>query len=215
MGNQTTQKEMTAEITDSQIDQFIGNLPKPVKDVIEEGAWEDRVTEIGQKYSLDQDQIDKLADKVLLTLVGLDAPDTFIADVISDLRISRILAEEVASEVESRIFEPALNKLEKLEKNTDNRPEFSTATEVNPPTSNIPEIKPSNLPMIEKDQVSVPKYIEPPKSIVDNKLNSIVSAVKEDLGTPTKTSPGEVRPTDSPDQSRKKYVADPYREPLN
>lgn len=217
---------------EKKIDSYINNLPKKVQDFIFDGEWQDRVYEISKKYSLNEDQSENLADTVVLVLIGLQGADTFLDTIIKDLGVSRLLAEQIMEDVDKRVFELAIKETGGGSTEQRSAPR-NDAPFIKPL---VPEIKPDNLPMdtgspIEKHEilktqekltfepevkndytqkpVSVPRFTgvpienevipnidtKKPEDLMNNKLNSVTSSIPQ---------------TESP----KKYVVDPYREPI-
>ncbi len=222
-------------MNDEAINQYINKLPKPVKNMVMDGAWEDRVFEIAKKYSLTDSQTDYLANDTLLVLIGLEKPETFLETITTDLSISRLLSEQIFEDLENRVFEYAL----KLVEEKTNVSQTSTS-------STIPEIKPDNLPAVEIGQESKPyspvkssEVVQKPYSVprfgmkdlqpkipvinlsqnkpstgqgaMESKLNSVTTNIPLDMQKKnTPTEQGE----NTPNLPRTKYDSDPYREPL-
>jgi hypothetical protein len=136
------------------IPEYIKNLPKTVQDVVLDGVWQDRTSEVAKKYSLNDKQTNDLINKTLFVLIGLDSADTFETSIVDELHISRLLSEQIVSELDARVFDYALNQVE-------NKTKTKSATD-------FPDIAPKNLPMVEvgevahdvpRETVSVPKYV--------------------------------------------------------
>ncbi|MBI4155923.1 MAG: hypothetical protein HY507_01685 [Candidatus Zambryskibacteria bacterium] len=98
--------------TQNNTQEFIKNLPQAVQDLVFDGEWEKRVTEIAKKYSLGPGQTDTLINNVLFVLIGLDTPDTFTSLMTSELGISKLLAGQIIEDLENRVFEYALGVIE-------------------------------------------------------------------------------------------------------
>ncbi len=160
------------------------NPYQEVKTSAPSNDWKSKVIDITKKYSLNQSQTDKLINVVTLNVSQSKKPD--IESVISNLGISRLLAEQIMQDLENRVFEYALKQVEgqKPARNASQsdagglkaepRSELRSATGVESkdnipkPISSIsplskagfdtntktPEIKPSNLPMVEKGEVA-------------------------------------------------------------
>lgn len=194
--------------------EYVKTLPQTVQDLIFDDVWENRTTEIAKKYSLNDEQTETLINTVLFVLIGVEKPDMFLPRMITDLNISRLLAEQIISDLETRVFEYAINETQAKPKNI----------------SSVPEIAPHNLPMYQP--ISVPKYVSvssppsmplTPKPTPPNLVTSPVSpapTVSTPTPTPrpaqTQTTPNPVStptPVPIPQKPPQKYV-DPYREPL-
>jgi len=117
------------------------------------GFNKDRVVEIAQKYSLNQSQTDKLINIIKPVVGQTKKPDTLLETIISNLGISRLLAEQIMEDLEVRVFEYALRT---VEKKSEKKPE-PAAQVSNVPFDmkpKVPEVKPSNLPMVEVGEVA-------------------------------------------------------------
>lgn len=197
---------------ETQSNNQINNLPKPIQELISSGVWQDKTDEIAEKYSLDNEQKEILSDDVLLALSLSIKPENFKNVLKEDLAISELLTEQLFSDLESRIFEPALKQLDQTRKETQTI------------KNNLPEIKPDILPMQGSNFVppkpklqnetldrqkpafaEVPRYTqaETPSfsgGIVEKKLGGVTPSINE----MTKVPPPIQR-----------YEKDPYRESLN
>lgn len=199
---------------DKEITSHLTKLPKPIQDFISSGIWEEKVSEISKKYSLNQEQSNSLSNIVLLALTLVIDPNTIKEVIIEDLGTSELLTEQIVDDLNSRVFEYAVKELEK-----------NNEKKVEPKLTSIPEIRPDNTPMVgnsfipPKPQLqnealdrqkpsfgSVPRYatnntgnsVNPLSNnsgnIIANKLNNITPSTKENPPI--------------------KYEKDPYREPL-
>ncbi len=196
---------------------YIENLPKPIKDFVFNSDWEEKVIEICKKYGLNEEQTNNLTDSVVLILVGLEKPNNFLSNMISDLNISKLLAEQILEDLENRVFDHALKQIEKegLEKNSSENTEnkeklMSSSTQL--------ELKPENLPMIEENE---PLRVNPvPKPVFQNEVLD-----KQTIGVPRYGQQAssniqnpilekKLNTTTNSAESIKKYEKDPYREPL-
>ncbi len=215
--------------------EYIKNLPKPVQDLVFDNEWEKRTKEIGKKYSLSEQQIDSLADNVLIVLIGLEKPENLLKNITSDLSVSQIIAEQVVEDLENRVFDYALKMIEEktktgtsskgLETKPQNLPmvEKGEGVRVNPPPQTSRDTFKSPIEQAQKPygvprfgMNSIPPKVEvinmtqnkpaSPQNMMDNKMNMITTNVPEDMQKKEVSSP-KIPPT--------KYNVDPYREPLS
>ncbi len=263
----------------------------------------DRVEEIAKKYSLNAGQTDTLLTSVSSILSGKNTLDTFTILIPSELGISKLLAEQIMNDLSNRVFGYTLVQTESRQQLADSGEEdvkINVGEKFKPVTTqpnNIfadmkaqikqadgaiahtmytPEIRPTNVPMVEKGEIahdiSVPKYVPPvtskpsPEAIqrpvpVPRFVAEPITNEPEEIKTVPKVSTPEVQPpktfslgenvraTDSANQfspkapsiidsklggtvksmkdpfagmekpisetPQKKYVVDPYREPIN
>jgi hypothetical protein len=148
--------------------EYVKTLPKEVQNLIFNGLWEQRITEIAKKYSLTQLQTDTLIDEVLLILIGLEAPGILVDTLMQELNISRLLAEQITNDLEIRVFEYALNFIQDKQKKS--VPITQPLAPPKPPAlpqqtdyikSSIPEVRPEITPAIEKGVAHTTPAIQP------------------------------------------------------
>lgn len=160
--------------------EYVKNLPQPVQDLVFDGTWEDRTAEIAKKYSLTDTQTDALTNNVLFVLIGLDTPDTFLGSMVSELSVSKLLADQIVKDLENRVFDYALKFVENKEKKNQTatgpaniEPTLTRKTENE--TSKTPEIKPENLPMVEPGEIAhdIPPLSALPKAVENNEKISV------------------------------------------
>lgn len=149
--------------TQNQAQEHMKKLPQAVQDFVYEGEWEVRTNEIAKKYSLSPTQTDTLSNVVVLVLIGLESPGTFLETLVTDLSVSRLLAEQIVTDLEKRVFEYAIKEIEGKQQKTISTTQ-TQVTPSQPKTENLskttfdvsfpkPVIKSTNLPMVEKGEV--------------------------------------------------------------
>ncbi len=150
------------EQTLKQMPEYVQKLPKEVRDFVFDGVWESRTTEIATKYSLNESQTDTFINKVLYILIGLENPDDFLNSTISELNISRLLATQMMEEIEKRVFEYAINEIEKNKVPEASKKTFDANADTEP---EIPEVRPEITPMVEGGESvhTNPPPVETPK----------------------------------------------------
>ncbi len=179
--------------TQNDMPEYVKNLPQAVQDLVFDGVWEDRTEEISKKYSLNDAQTDALINTTLFVLIGLQQPETFLETIIKDLGISRLLAEQIVSDLETRVFEYALKQVEGQKSKVESK--IADNTEVSKSTldTKVTEVKPANLPMIEPGEIAhsnpPPRYIptseypvrnnDPQKESVSNGTGKPISVLQE------------------------------------
>jgi hypothetical protein len=207
---------------DSIILKQVSSLPKSVQDFIYSYVWEDRVSEISKKYSLNQEQNESLSNIVLLALTMVIEPSTIKEVIVEDLSVSDLLAEQISSDLESRVFEYALKQIEGDSKTSDrttsNEKLMSSGTQL--------ELKPDNLPVVEANEplrVNLVSSFVPTKPAFQNE----VLDKQAPIGVPRYAEEVPKTPTVNPILEKKlggnvgsnsapiKYEKDPYREPIN
>lgn len=192
-------------------------LSDDVKNIISSSEWLKRVREIGQKYSLTEEQINSLGYEILFTFLELQSPDLLNETIEEELDISSILAEQIVEEVEERIFAWAMKKIEPKE--------VGSANTLDIPPPNLPGevigeeggendfiVKPTPI----QDQVKdffTPKATEEP--VVAAAPSSLIRPIETPIEEPTPQRPQSfISQKLSQPTAPQKYTADPYREPL-
>ena len=110
----------TNEILKKQFSQ----LPEIIQDIILESNWKEVLRRITNTYKLHIDQGGYLEAVTLLTMLGLEESSDYIKNIEKEVKITNVLATEIAKEVEVKIFqkirEDVMNKTTKDEevKNT-------------------------------------------------------------------------------------------------
>ncbi len=214
-----------------EIPDYVKKLPPEAQDFIFSSIWEDRTKEVARKYSLNESQTESLINTVALVLIGVENPDDLYTDLLEDLKTSKLLTEQIISELEKRVFEFGVKII------LDNKKPESDIKEK--PDTTIPELKPNLLPETEKvassfKPISIPKeevasgitYPAKNEETVQQPLKvPEVNIASEKVETKPITPPtivetklkavtpsiSETPSSDAP----KKYTVDPYREPIN
>ena len=101
--------------------------------------------EVAKMYNLDKQQRLELGDEVTMRLLGLSSENDFVKNLETRLKTSPEISQKIADDVKSKI----LSKIpEKILRDQENRVNIQAVK-----LSNIPEILPTNLPMVEKGEV--------------------------------------------------------------
>lgn len=187
-----------------QMPEYVQKLPKEIKDFVFDKTWHERTEEVAKKYALTPEQTEALLDATVLVLIGLEKPGDFLKNIIADLNISELLAEQIIEDLESRVFDLALKAVIKNEK----------AEGTEPAGERIPEIRPVNLPIQSKPPVKGNDLLQR-QAEMDKLVSESVGSTpepKKPSTVPRFTAPPEKKVEDNP--LVKKYTVDPYREPL-
>jgi hypothetical protein len=87
-------------------------LPKEAQEAINAFDWEKISEEIGQKYLLNEAEINDFQVETFLVLIGLEYPDSYANNIENEVGTSAEEAEKIADEAEEKIFTPIYNTLE-------------------------------------------------------------------------------------------------------
>lgn len=186
-------------------------LPQIKQKLILSGVWKERTEEIAKKYSLSETQTNTLVDNVLLILIDLKKNENFLETIITELGISRLLAEQIFEDLNIRVFEYVNKNLENKSE-TEIAPQTIIEKTISDSEKDIPEIRPQILPATEPgktahDTLPTQEQIQRPLAVP---RYTAVPMETEENEQPKNTS--EVKPT--PVEPVKRYAVDPYREPI-
>lgn len=160
--NPMTAKKIRTEIKNknkNNLPDELKNLPQIKLDMLFDGVWKERTDEIAKKYSLDPTQTDALINNVLFVLIGTTKIEVFLEIIITDLGISRLLAEQIIEDLEVRVFNFMARSIQNKEKRTTEaqvtKPQPPQVQQKTTPVTeiDIPEVRPEMLPMVEKGEV--------------------------------------------------------------
>jgi hypothetical protein len=139
-----------------------------------------KVVEIGKKYSLNENQIDKLINILAEINTKTKNSDVLIATIINNLEISELLVKQILKDLDDQVFQYATDFISQRNKN-ENKTEITPAAPVVPAVKPTPKIPQSILNIFKKQQaeVEMPPVILPmvesdeerKKVLEQNKIN--------------------------------------------
>ncbi|MEY4602233.1 MAG: hypothetical protein RL292_174 [Candidatus Parcubacteria bacterium] len=212
---------------------YLQNLPPTIQKCIGSAEWKVKIVEIGKKYSLQPAQISNLEMETLLVAIGVESDQEMVENIKSELDISDILAEQLAEDVNQRIYKWIYKQLSSAvaseEKDVETNQHDLEINEVNAldvPPPNLPgevmgevEEKRNEFvvkPMPIQDQVKdffAPKEVEVP--VVTAAPNSFIRPMETPPEKPIPQKPQSfISQKLSQPTAPQKYTADPYREPI-
>jgi hypothetical protein len=155
-----------------QIKEYLNKLPKPLQDAILSNEWRKRLGEIGQKYSLHLDQISSLEYEVLFVMIGMEPQNDLVENIQRELAVSKILAEQLAGDIDARIFKYILKV---MEEKTDGREERFAESKLEGEKDTKYD-EPSTM-----NEGAGNKISEVRSEIIENETGKIVEVKKDDL----------------------------------
>jgi hypothetical protein len=93
------------------IKEEVMKLPKENQDAISALDWVKILEEIGEKYMLDENQINNLQVETFLALIGLTNPQFYAINIENQVETTKNNATELAKEITQKIFIPINNIL--------------------------------------------------------------------------------------------------------
>lgn len=190
------------ENTDKIIQDQLETLPINIRKALSLVPWKARISDISKREGLDPEQTEKLQNETMLILYGFLPTESYIDNIIDQVKVSGDQAERIAEIVSKEIITDLEEKFEQIDKSSDVE-EGTQKPEVNQiSTPSVPEIPPQILPMVEAKETvhdSVPEKPEP--------LQPITEAI----------APPIEQKAPQPEIKKPSYPGgvDPYREPLD
>lgn len=180
---------------EKQIGERLEALPEDIRTAIESSDLDTHIQEIGAANNLHIDQEGLLADETVLVMLGITAPENFVARIMSQVQVSQEVAQKLASTISEKIFQPIQESMK----------QFHTKGAEKVPVST--DMGPAGI----QSALSAPNNTGPQP---DNKNIQIQTetALKEITTTPP-TAPLDAA-KNAPPVAPRPYVADPYREPV-
>jgi hypothetical protein len=95
------------------INERIATLPEPVRNAIVSSEVEQHLRGLAEKHKLHLDQWDSLEQEVMFTLLGIHPIETLEYNMVGEVGISLDLARALAADINTMIFEPIRQELER------------------------------------------------------------------------------------------------------
>lgn len=92
------------QYSSDELNEIFDKLPEALKDAIVSVDNARIIGEIGKKYNLHIDQTGEVAEEVGLVLLGLTHPTEFVSQLTKKVGIDRVVASQIASDINDRIF---------------------------------------------------------------------------------------------------------------
>lgn len=178
--------------TEKLIEEQFKTLSPALQQAINTVPWKNLVQEIGKQNNLTDEQIFSLEQETMFIIYAFENPNDYVSNITKNVGVSEEVAYTIAELAANKIFDPILKKAEELEQQK----------------TSIPQIPPTNLPMVEEGEVahtvdSRQYIVDSEQKIVDSR-QEIVDGEKQETEKPRISLPDYRYPNDK----------DPYREPL-
>ena len=109
------------------IKEEVEKLPKENQDVVTSLNWEKITEEVGQKYLLNESEVNDLLVETLIILIGLDELEAYTRNIETNVGTTKADSELIAKEVGEKVFGPMndsyIENIKKSEKVTSAKPE--------------------------------------------------------------------------------------------
>jgi len=103
-----------SQVTKEKLIELYKNLPRDVADVYEGADTGEMLLEIGKKHALPIDMLGRLSYETGLVMVGASPAREFVTNIASALGVDRAEANEIAKDVNARLFAPIRESLKRI-----------------------------------------------------------------------------------------------------
>lgn len=201
------------DYTNEQIEEALRRLPEEFQEAIATSSISNRAIDIGKRYNLHFDQIEKLKNNVMLLALGFIDSSSFSGVIAKELSLTVPQAQAIVGDINREIFE----EIRKIIK--------EKTTEVAPEREN--NVEPATKTEESLDREELLKAIESPEQIgsieggsikykelsIKKEEEPVLGIVEQKLGGAFKMENSQMVETDKSIASIKKI--DPYREPTS
>jgi len=97
------------------------SLPKDMQRAINDDSVSDAIREIGDKYEVRMDKMERLVSEVGLIMLGFKKTNEFIKSLSTELEIDRETAESIAIDVDSEVFKKIRESLRTVQFDQDSQ----------------------------------------------------------------------------------------------
>ena len=211
--------------TDITIEQHLASLPQYVKDAFKAAKPFEKIRQIGVDFKMHLDENEKLEQEVLLVMLGLESPDTFIDDTSKTFGLSDEDSKKLVDRISAELFVPIRDAMQRYmeelaggeETTEDTKPpaEEPVGFTLTPNPSKIASLTPQapTAPVVPIEKVAVITPITPAGAVqpVAPKLDMTVTPAGDALTKPQISPAQKVDVGISP--TKPSYKLDPYLEP--
>ncbi|MDO8589881.1 MAG: hypothetical protein Q7R69_01240 [bacterium] len=134
-------KANTGEDRDKLIANQLKKLPEALQQAIRVVPWKSVVKEIALLNKLDLAQIVAVERETMFVIYGFEDEKNYLSNVMREAKLDEAMATTITAALNERVFKVIVNKV------NESGPASQNAA------TNVPEIPPANLPMIEKGEV--------------------------------------------------------------
>lgn len=96
------------------IESEIIKLPKESQEVINSFGWEEISVEIGKKYLLNEEKINKLQTEISLVMLGLAQQNFLKSNIENEVGLDENVAKKMSEDIIQQIFKPLLDNLTEI-----------------------------------------------------------------------------------------------------
>lgn len=109
---------MIKKYSTEELNDIFDRLPEEIKDAIVSVDNARMISALGKKYNLHIDKVGEIAEETGLVLLGLTHPTEFVSNLTKRLGIDRIIASQIASDINDQVFLKVRELLKDIQKET-------------------------------------------------------------------------------------------------
>ncbi len=189
------------------------SIPDDVREAISSSEVNRKLRELTDKYKLQFDEAEELTKEIGFVMLGLKHSDNFVKNIQKATALDYPTSKKIAEDVNNLIFTDIRESLKKIHQSADDEEILDEKEirnelikEIESPTAPITDLV--KLPDAEQNSADKINIAIPTD---DNKTQADTPKEKD---LPTKTQPAQSTPTTKRNPP-KKYIIDPYREPMD
>lgn len=192
------------------------SLPQDIKDAIYSAEMDQALTAVGEKFHLHFDQLSILEGEITGVMLGFTEPQDFPGIVAERLSVSKEIADGVAQELDTMLFQKIRESLKKITSSSSITPQTSAP----PAVQAVPHMSASVPQSSAKEDFEIIPGGPAPQDRAFSAANMPkgVSADKPTitLSVPTTSLPKtvDIPSSQNPAAPAPTYKTDPYREPV-
>lgn len=183
-------------------------LPPKVYSVLTNMDFPSHIKAISDKYKLRVDQSAVLEDEIMLVMLGIEHPDTFVINLSNQGGLSKEEAAAITIDINNSIFKLVRQELVDLHQKARLEREFDQPTQENRPAAQTTVAAPAQ-PMTAPTQQNQPAQ---PATETVRTLPKDIAQTK--LEQSFRLPPSATTVKETPDGGAVKKPVDPYREPI-
>ncbi len=113
---------------DSIMAEKFGELPKKVQSAITDISVEEKLRALSEKHKLHLDQWVLLENEIMLTLLGLEEPESMVKNIAEEVGIEKDLARNLVNDIAVEIFKPIRELMKAEDPKTESKKTYPSDT---------------------------------------------------------------------------------------
>jgi len=98
-----------------EIEKIISQLPESLQNIIAKGQWRNKIHEIAEKYSMNDEQSDALALETLLVMISLKSMDELAINIMQEVGLDEDKSQRLAEAIKQKVLMPIESHVKRQE----------------------------------------------------------------------------------------------------